>query len=148
MPDLAAVSLALLALRAVGRVMLAPGLNHIAGPSSILAGGGSIAGLLTPLAGAGVVGVMVVASITTTTATASSSSDFSSRPGYEYVMVLTVVGLVIATLGPGRGRPTSGPAGGYPPPGGACSSASGPAWAGRRLRSAGLRRPASVEQVA
>jgi putative oxidoreductase len=128
MDDGDAVNLALLALRvAVGGVMLAHGLNHLfrggripgtagwfeslgmrpgrvhawlASLTEVAAGALLVLGLLTPLAGAGVVGVMVVAWVTNHL----RNGFFIFRPGegWEYVMVLTVCGLVVATLGAGR----------------------------------------------
>ena len=57
-------------------------------------------GLLTPLAAAGIIGVMLVALITNH----RGNGFFIFRPGegWEYVMTLTVVGFVIATIGPGN----------------------------------------------
>ena len=128
MPDVGALNLALFALRAVvGVVMVAHGLNHIFGGGKIEgtgrwfdslgmrpgwlhawvasltevgAGALLLLGLATPLAGAGVIGVMVVAWITNHL----RNGFFIFRPGegYEYVLVLTVLGAVIATLGPGH----------------------------------------------
>jgi putative oxidoreductase len=125
--DASAVDLALLALRVVvAAVMLAHGVNHVIGGGRIagtarwfeslgmrpgplhawLASGTEIGagallvlGLLTPLAAAGVVGVMVVAWITNH----RGNGFFIFRPGegWEYVMTLTVVGLVIGAVGPG-----------------------------------------------
>ena len=122
------VDLALLLLRVVvGSVFLAHGLNHIFGGGKIAGTGrwfdslgmrpgrvhawmasltevGSgvllVAGLLTPLAGAGVVGVMLVAWITNH----RGNGFFIFRPGegWEYVMVLTALGLAIGVLGPGQ----------------------------------------------
>ena len=127
MNDADAVDLALLALRCVvGAVMLAHGVNHVIGGGRIagtarwfeslgmrpgrlhawLASGTEIGagvllvlGLLTPLAAAGVVGVMVVAWITNHL----GNGFFIFRPGegWEYVMTLTVVALAIGALGPG-----------------------------------------------
>ena len=127
MNDAGAVDLALLALRCVvGAVMLAHGVNHVVGGGRIagtarwfeslgmrpgrlhawLASGTEIGagvllvlGLLTPLAAAGVVGVMVVAWITNHL----GNGFFIFRPGegWEYVMTLTVVALAIGALGPG-----------------------------------------------
>jgi putative oxidoreductase len=56
-------------------------------------------GLLTPVGVAGVVGVMLVAWITNH----RKNGFFIFRPGegWEYVMVLTMLGVVIGTLGPG-----------------------------------------------
>jgi putative oxidoreductase len=125
--DADAVDLALLALRCVvGAVVLAHGINHVLGGGRIpgtarwfeslgmrpgvvhawLASGTEIAagvllvlGLLTPLAAAGVVGVMVVAWI----ANHLGHGFFIFRPGegWEYVMTLAVVALTIGALGPG-----------------------------------------------
>ncbi len=125
-PD--AANLALLALRCcVGAIMLAHGINHVfrggkipgtagwfeslgmkpgklhawlASLTEIGAGAMLVVGLLTPLAGAGVVGVMLVAWITNH----RKNGFFIFRPGegWEYVMSLTVSGLVIATLGAGE----------------------------------------------
>ncbi|HXY28185.1 MAG TPA: DoxX family protein [Acidimicrobiales bacterium] len=56
-------------------------------------------GLLTPLGAAGVVGVMLVAWITNH----RGNGFFIFRPGegWEYVMTLTFLGVVVGTLGPG-----------------------------------------------
>lgn len=118
----------LLGLRlAAAAVMLAHGLNHIFGGGKIAgtgrwfeslgmkpgrlhawlasltevgAGALLVLGLLTPLAAAGIIGVMLVAWITNH----RGNGFFIFRPGegWEYVMMLTVVGFVIATLGPGN----------------------------------------------
>jgi putative oxidoreductase len=123
----AATDLALLVLRvAVGAVFLAHGINHIIGGgriagtgrwfeslgmrpgvlhawlasiTEVVAGALLVVGLLTPVAGAGVVGVMLVAWITNHL----RNGFFIFRPGegWEYVMILTVTGLVLAMLGPG-----------------------------------------------
>ena len=128
MSDLDAVNLALLVLRCgIGAVMLAHGLNHIYGGGKIagtagwfqslgmrpgkvhawlaslteIAGGiALVLGLLTPLGGAAVVGVMVVAWITNH----RGNGFFIFRPGegWEYVMTLTLVGFAIAVVGPGE----------------------------------------------
>lgn len=122
------VDLALLVFRvALGAVFLAHGINHIFGGGKIAGTGrwfaslgmrpgplhawlaslteiGSgallVAGLLTPLAAAGVIGVMVVAWITNH----RGNGFFIFRPGegWEYVMTLTVNGIAAAALGPGR----------------------------------------------
>jgi putative oxidoreductase len=123
-----AASLVLLLFRiAVGVVFLAHGYNHIFGGGKIagtarwFAGLGMrpgilhawvasltevgaglllVAGLLTPLAAAGVVGVMLVAWITNH----RKNGFFIFRPGegYEYVMTLTFAGIALAGLGGGR----------------------------------------------
>jgi putative oxidoreductase len=126
--DLDSLNLALLALRCgVGAVMLAHGLNHIFGGGKI-AGTGRwfeslgmkpgplhawlasitevvggvllILGLLMPLAGASVVGVMLVAWITNH----RGNGFFIFRPGegWEYVMTLTLAGFALAILGAGE----------------------------------------------
>lgn len=128
MSDLDSLNLALLALRCgVGAVMLAHGLNHIFGGGKI-AGTGRwfeslgmkpgplhawlasitevvggvllILGLLMPLAGASVVGVMLVAWITNH----RGNGFFIFRPGegWEYVMTLTLAGFALAILGAGE----------------------------------------------
>jgi len=126
--DADAVDLALLALRCVvGAVMLAHGINHVVGGGRIpgtarwfeslgmrpgllhawLASGTEIAagallvlGLLTPLAAAGVVGVMVVAWI----ANHLGHGFFIFRPGegWEYVMTLALAGVALGAIGPGE----------------------------------------------
>ncbi|HVA44271.1 MAG TPA: DoxX family protein [Acidimicrobiales bacterium] len=123
-----AVDLALLILRlTIAAVFLAHGFNHIFGGGKIAGtgrwfeslgmrpgwvhawtasltevGSGALlaAGLLTPLAGAGVVGVMLVAWITNH----RGNGFFIFRPGegWEYVMTLTSLGVVVGVLGPGR----------------------------------------------
>jgi putative oxidoreductase len=123
-----AFDLALLLFRfAIGGVFLAHGINHIIGGGKI-AGTGRwfeslgmkpgwlhawmasiteigaglllILGFLTPFGGAGVIGVMLVAWITNHL----KNGFFIFRPGegWEYVMVLTVSGFVLAMLGPGE----------------------------------------------
>lgn len=123
-----AQDLALLVLRVgLGAVFLAHGINHIFGGGKI-AGTGRwfeslgmkpgflhawtaslteigagvllVLGLLTPFGGAGVVGVMLVAWITNHL----KNGFFIFRPGegWEYVMTLTLMGVVVGTLGPGQ----------------------------------------------
>jgi putative oxidoreductase len=121
------VNMALLLARvAVGAVFVAHGINHVFGGGKIAGtarwfeslgmkpgifhawtasltevGAGSllILGLLTPLGGAGIVGVMLVAWITNH----RKNGFFIFRPGegWEYVMILTVMGVALGTLGPG-----------------------------------------------
>jgi putative oxidoreductase len=78
-----------------------PGMLHAAVASATEMGSAVLLalGLLTPLAAAGVVGVMLVAWITNH----RRNGFFIFRPGegYEYVMTLTLVGVVTAMLGPG-----------------------------------------------
>ena len=122
------IDLALLVLRVtVGTVFLAHGINHVFGGGKIAgtgrwfeslgmkpgplhawtaslteigAGAMLVLGLLTSVAAGGVVGVMLVAWITNH----AKNGFFIFRPGegYEYVMTLTLVGLVIGILGPGE----------------------------------------------
>ena len=128
MSDLDSINLALLVFRcAVGAVMLAHGINHIFGGGKIagtarwfsslgmqpgplhawLASitevvGGSmlVLGLLMPLAGSAVIGVMLVAWITNH----RGNGFFIFRPGegWEYVMTLTFAGLLLAVVGAGE----------------------------------------------
>jgi putative oxidoreductase len=123
-----AQDLALLILRVgLGAVFLAHGINHIFGGGKIAgtsrwfeslgmkpgilhawtaslteigAGALLVLGLLTPFGGAGVVGVMLVAWITNHL----KNGFFIFRPGegWEYVMTLTLMGVVVGTLGPGQ----------------------------------------------
>ncbi len=127
MNDADAIDLALLILRCgVGAVMLAHGINHIYGGGKIAGTAGwfgsmgmkpplvqawlasitevavgvlLIVGLLTPLAAAGVIGVMVVAFVINH----RGNGFFIFRPGegWEYVMTLALTGVAIGTVGPG-----------------------------------------------
>ena len=126
--DVNAVNLALLAFRcAVGVVFLAHGINHIfrggkikgtagwfeslgmkpgvlhawtASLVEVAAGAMLVLGLGMPLAGAGVIGTMVVALVTNH----MKNGFFIFRPGegYEYVLTLTVVAVCLAMLGAGE----------------------------------------------
>jgi putative oxidoreductase len=111
----------------VGVVMLAHGWNHVFGGGRIAgtarwfeslgmrpgrvhawtasltelgAGVLLVLGLLTPLAGGAVIGLMVVALVTNHL----KNGFFIFRPGegYEYVLTLTVVSLCLAILGAGK----------------------------------------------
>lgn len=79
-----------------------PGLLHAwtASLTELVAGALLVLGFLTPLAGAAIVGVMLVAWITNH----RTNGFFIFRPGegYEYVMTLTACGLLLAGLGAGR----------------------------------------------
>jgi putative oxidoreductase len=127
--DTNAVNLALLALRvAVGLMFFAHGWNHLArmregpgvsnwfeslglrpGPAhawlvtltELGAGPLLVVGLFTPLGAAAVTGVAVVAWITNHR---NAGFFVFRRPteGWEYVMVLTVLGLALGALGPGE----------------------------------------------
>jgi putative oxidoreductase len=57
-----------------------------------------LAGLATPLACAAVISVMLIAGLLAH----RKNGFFVFRDGYEYVLALSVVSLVLATLGPGR----------------------------------------------
>ena len=126
--DAAAVNVALLMLRVIlGIVFLAHGVNHIFGGgripgtarwfeslgmrpgiihawlaslTEVASGVLLLVGLLTPLAGAGVVGTMLVAWVTNHL----RNGFFIFRPGegYEYVMVLAGLGVAVAILGAGQ----------------------------------------------
>lgn len=123
-----AADLGLLILRcAIGIVFIAHGYNHIFGGGKIAgtarwfeslgmrpaivhawlaslteigAGALLIVGFMTPVACAGVVAVMVVAWITNH----RTNGFFIFRPGegYEYVMTLTLSGIALGAVGPGR----------------------------------------------
>src|SRR5919204_658433 len=79
-----------------------PGVLHawLASLTEIVSGALLLLGFLTPWAGAGVVGTMVVAWITNHL----KNGFFIFRPGegYEYVMTLTLLGLGVAGLGAGE----------------------------------------------
>src|SRR4051794_5954493 len=79
-----------------------PGPLHawLASLTELAVGAMLIVGLLTPLAAAGVVGVMLVALI----ANHITNGFFIFRPGegYEYVLTLAMVGLAIGALGAGE----------------------------------------------
>ncbi|MCC5953419.1 MAG: DoxX family protein [Acidimicrobiia bacterium] len=81
---------------------LRPGRLHalLASVTELVAGTLLIVGLLTPVGAAGVVGVMVVAWLTAH----RTNGFFIFKPGqgWEYVMIVTVVGLTIGTIGPGE----------------------------------------------
>lgn len=119
------VDAAVLALRmVVGLTMVAHGYNHIwgggglagtarwfaalgmrpaklhavlSGVGEMVAGAALALGLFTPLAAAFIVGVMVVAAVTAH----RKNGFFVFKDGYEYVLMIAVVCVVIALLGPG-----------------------------------------------
>jgi putative oxidoreductase len=127
MSDQDAIDLALLILRSgLGAVMLAHGWNHVFGGGKVAgtarwfgsmgmrpplihawlasltelaAGALLVLGLLTPLAAAGVIGVMTVA----WAINHRGNGFFIFRPGegWEYVMTLAIVALALSTIGPG-----------------------------------------------
>ena len=120
------VDVALLLMRAVvGLTMVAHGLNHWRGGgridgtarwfgglglrhgrlqawlsvvTEVAAGGLLLAGLLTPLACAAIVSVMLVAGVLAH----RPNGFFVFKDGYEYVLVLAAVSVAVAMLGPGR----------------------------------------------
>lgn len=128
MDDTDAINLALLVFRCgIGAVMLAHGINHIFGGGKIEgtakwfgslgmrqpklqawlaslteigAGALLVLGLFTPLAAAGVVGVMTVAWLINH----RSNGFFIFRPGegWEYVMTLLLCGVLLGAIGPGE----------------------------------------------
>ena len=128
MSDVDAVNLGLLLLRVgVGAVMLAHGIRHIFGGgkisgtgkwfeslgmrpgilhawlaslTEIAAGASLVSGLLVPLGGGGVVGVMLVALITNHLE--NGFFIFYKGEGYEYVMTLAIAGLALCGLGGGE----------------------------------------------
>lgn len=86
----------------------------LSGAGELAAGSALVIGLLTALAAAFVVGVMVIAAVTVH----RKNGFFVFKDGYEYVLMVGVVCAVIGLLGPGRlavdqllGTAVSGPAG-------------------------------------
>lgn len=128
MNDADSINLALLVFRTgVGAVILAHGVNHIWGGgkidgtarwfesmgmrppmvqawlaslTEIAAGVSLVFGFLTPLGGAGVVGVMVVA----WAINHRGNGFFIFRPGegWEYVLTLGLCGMLLGVVGPGQ----------------------------------------------
>lgn len=119
------VAALLLVRMAVGGTMIAHGVNHWLGGgriegtgrwfaglglrhgrmqawmsvvTEIGAGALLVAGLLTPLACAAVISVMLVAGVLAH----RPNGFFVFKDGYEYVLVLAVTSLALAVLGPGR----------------------------------------------
>lgn len=73
--------------------------HAIAAASTELGGGLLLAvGLLTPLAGAAIVGLMVVAGWTVH----RDNGFFIVKSGWEYNLILAAIGVGVATVGPGR----------------------------------------------
>ncbi|MGH9245576.1 MAG: DoxX family protein [Acidimicrobiales bacterium] len=77
-----------------------PGRLHavLAASTEITSGLLLAAGLLTPFAGAGFVGVMTVAAWTVH----RPNGFFIVNDGWEYTWILALIGVAVATLGPGR----------------------------------------------
>jgi putative oxidoreductase len=69
----------------------------MAGGTQIAAGAALIAGLLTPAAAAGVLGVMTVA-----TTVKLRAGFWTQNGGFEYPLLLAVLAVVVAWTGPGR----------------------------------------------
>lgn len=76
-----------------------PGKLHALAAASCEVGAGVLLalGLLTPLAGAGFVGLMLVAGYTVH----RKSGFFSVNSGWEYNLILATIGVAVATTGPG-----------------------------------------------
>lgn len=76
------------------------GTVHAVAAASTELGGGLLfaAGLLTPLAAAGIVGLMVVAAWTVH----RSEGFFIVKSGWEYNLILAVVAVGVAVVGPGK----------------------------------------------
>jgi putative oxidoreductase len=79
-----------------------PGRLHapLAATTEVTAGAGVAVGAFTPLAAAGIIGIMVVASV----AAHARNGFFIFRPGegWEYTLMIAIVCFLIATIGPGR----------------------------------------------
>jgi putative oxidoreductase len=72
-------------------------IHAITAATTEVAGGLAFAaGLLTPLAGAGIVGLMVVATWT------HKDHFFIFKDGWEYNFILAVIAISVSTMGPGR----------------------------------------------
>ncbi|MFE4963761.1 DoxX family protein [Streptomyces sp. NPDC056660] len=70
----------------------------LSGAGELACGTGLLIGLLAPLCAAFIVGTMAVAGI----AVHRKNGFFVFKDGYEYVLLLAVVSVVIGVLGPGR----------------------------------------------
>lgn len=70
----------------------------IGGCSEFLGGLGLALGLLTPLAAAALIGVMINAMVTVT----GANGLWASEQGVEYNVCIAVVALAVAAIGPGR----------------------------------------------
>ncbi|WP_153541280.1 DoxX family protein [Streptomyces sp. RB17] len=70
----------------------------VGGLSELLGGLGLALGLLTPLAAAALIGVMITAMVTVTAAHGLWETD----GGVEYSVCIAVVALAVAAIGPGR----------------------------------------------
>jgi Predicted membrane protein len=92
-----------LGLTATGRGFAALGYHPsvffagLAGVSELLGGLGLAAGLLTPLAAAAVIGVMINAMVVN-----SGHGLWEMNGGFEYPLLIAVAALAVAAIGPGR----------------------------------------------
>ncbi|MFI5041882.1 MAG: DoxX family protein [Acidimicrobiales bacterium] len=76
-----------------------PGIVHawVTASVEVLAGIGFAIGLLTPIAGAGIVGIMAVAGIVVH----RRNGFFIVKEGYEYVLYISLVVAAVGAMGPG-----------------------------------------------
>ncbi|HEY6423450.1 MAG TPA: DoxX family protein, partial [Pseudonocardiaceae bacterium] len=83
-----------------GSVGLRPPKLHavLSGAGELAAGSALVIGLLTPLAAAFVLGTMVIAGITVH----RRNGFFVFKEGYEYVLMIAVIAVAVAILGPGK----------------------------------------------
>ena len=79
-----------------------PGAVHarLASTTEMVAGLGMAVGFLTPLTGAAFIGLMLVAGIVAHRK--NGFFIFSKGEGWEYTMILGVIGLFVAMVGPGQ----------------------------------------------
>jgi putative oxidoreductase len=77
-----------------------PGIFHawVTALTEVAAGLMFAAGLLTPLAAAGIIGIMTVAGLVVH----RKNGFFITKEGYEYVLVISLVAAGISAVGPGR----------------------------------------------
>ena len=77
-----------------------PGIFHAWVTATVEVGAGAMfaAGLLTPLAAAGIVGIMAVAGIVVH----RTNGFFITKEGYEYVLVIALTAIGVSAVGPGR----------------------------------------------
>jgi putative oxidoreductase len=69
----------------------------VAGMTELVAGGALAAGALTPLAAAGIIGLMINAAV----AAHGTNGLWGENGGYEYPLVLATVAVTVAATGPG-----------------------------------------------
>jgi putative oxidoreductase len=77
-----------------------PGIMHAWITAAVEVGAGLMLalGLLTPLAAAGIIGIMAVAGIVVH----RHNGFFITKEGYEYVLVISLTAAGVAAIGPGR----------------------------------------------